>query len=252
MKNKGEKMNNFYLINKTNKSIGLISRVSTEGNELELVNRYVSFLKNKNKKNIDKCLAVFIEPKLDSGYPDIVIIEFRKKNMSKLYERSTYLDIRDLKILFECMRLKEVTIKGISDLLGFEPNEVKQSIIKFRKLNFIKSEISNKIIIDYKILNNAIKKIISIEAKIDKWNEALEQANRNFWFATESYILLNKEKCNNNILEECSRNGVGIILVNGSINTILESKSKVYPVSYGSLQFWEWIIKLGGKNDDDV
>ena len=79
--------------------------------------------------------------------------------------------------------------------------------------------------------------------KIDKWNEAIRQAGNNIWFSTESYILMNKDSCSDGILAACREQGIGIILVNGRVKTILPSNRRGFPVSYASLQFNEWILR---------
>ena len=86
-----------------------------------------------------------------------------------------------------------------------------------------------------------INKIISIEAKIDKWKEAIRQAEMNIWFSTESYILLNKNGYSQKTYDECCNKGIGIILVNGNICKELKSRKREFPVSYASLQFNEWL-----------
>ena len=57
-------------------NIGLFTRPTTQGEELELVEEFIdyyihAFLKNNKVNN----LAVFVEPKVASGFPDIVFAE---------------------------------------------------------------------------------------------------------------------------------------------------------------------------------
>ena len=91
--------------------------------------------------------------------------------------------------------------------------------------------------------NCKINKIIAIEAKIDKWHEAIRQANNNIWFSTESYILLNKDSCSTTTIDTCISDGLGIILLNGKIQKTLASTKRCIPVSYASIQFNEWILR---------
>lgn len=236
------------IFDNNDKSINYISRTATKGKEVEMVNRYVNSLCNRYKHNKEKSLSIFIEPKIESGYPDIVIVEYKKKKIDKFYKREEFLNNQDLKILFESMRMKRSTVEEIASLLGYSNcKTVEKSIDKLLAYDLVRINDSGSIISSKDLKDSAISKIVAIEAKIDKWSEALVQANRNTWFATDSYIMLNKETCNENIIESCKKQGIGIILVNGKISKILKSESKKFPISYGSLLFWEWIIRKGEK-----
>lgn len=111
------------------------------------------------------------------------------------------------------------------------------------KFNLLILDSNYKISLNRRELKKSIARITAVEAKIEKWSEALEQAKRNFWFATDSSILLNKETCNQKIIDECQKYGVGIILVNGEVVNLLKSQSRSFPISYGSLLFWNWIVR---------
>lgn len=62
------------------RNIGLYTRTVTEGEEIELVKAFIDyyihiFLKNNKVNN----LAVFIEPQIASGFPDIVLASYSPK-----------------------------------------------------------------------------------------------------------------------------------------------------------------------------
>lgn len=233
------------IFDNSDKKIGLITRPITKGVEYDLVERYIESIKKKFYKNDKKSISLFVEPKIDGGYPDLVIVEYTSDPIYGFREQGHYLENKDLKILYECMRTSGYRIQELSSLLGFTFAEVDKSIVKLLEVGLLRINSHGRIYANSLIIKKSISKIIAIEAKIDKWQEALEQASKNLWFATESYIMLNKENCNDNILEQCKRHGVGIILVNGKISKILKSNKTKFPVSYGSLVFWEWIIRKG-------
>lgn len=54
---------------------------------------------------------------------------------------------------------------------------------------------------------------------------------------------MNKDKCNETIMNVCKERGIGIILMNGKITCKLKSEKQSMPVSYSSLQFNEWILR---------
>ena len=54
---------------------------------------------------------------------------------------------------------------------------------------------------------------------------------------------MNKDSCSEEIKNICRERGIGIILVNGKVKTILSSSQRKFPVSYASLEFNEWILR---------
>ena len=93
------------------RKIGLYTRTPTEGEELELVREFISYYCDNflryNKKNN---LAVFIEPKVASGFPDIVFASYSPKimeNWSCERERLTLNDLKILSYLTEPLMKKE-------------------------------------------------------------------------------------------------------------------------------------------------
>lgn len=237
------------IFDKNDESIRLLSRPTTDGKELQMVNKYVKYLIKRYQKNKNRSISIFMETKIESGYPDLVVVEYNLDKFNDFYKRKQHLEIQDLKILFECMRLNSCSINDLVELLGFTKKNTEDSIKKLFDYGLICNSNTQKIKVIKLMKQNHIK-IIAIEAKIDKWSEALKQASRNTWFATDSYILLNKETCNNNIITECKSRGIGIILVNGKVSKPLKSETKKFPISYGSLLFWEWIVRRGEHKDE--
>ena len=64
------------IIEFNNKS-NILTRNQIQGLELELVNRFINYKKNKFEKynkNKDISMAIFEELKIESSYPDIIFI----------------------------------------------------------------------------------------------------------------------------------------------------------------------------------
>lgn len=233
------------IFNHSDASIGYVARTSTQGEEFELVNKYIEILLKKYSKLKRKHAAIFIEPQVDSGYPDIVIVEYSLKdnlNWNKLRHDLTPLD---LKILFYVMCKKNTSVFEINNTLGFSQNSIEKSVKLLSDCGLVRLSKTGKYISNVRSSSFCIiHKIISIEAKIDKWSEAIRQASNNIWFATESYVLLKKDVCREETIKKCSQVGLGIILLNGKAKTILKSEKRKFPVSYASLQFNEWILRF--------
>ncbi len=236
-------MGKVFVVNQSISSIGYVARTITFGEEYDMVNRFVSHVVRHYDGLRKKNAVIFLEPQVETGYPDIVIAEFYSFPSDK-YSIRGKLNICDLKILFHIQQNKRLSVAQLTNDLGFSTKETMKSISKLSDGGLVHLS-KKKTYVRSAALHNyyTIKKLISIEAKLDKWSEAIRQAEYNTWFASESYILLNKEKCNESIRAKCHDKGIGIILVNGRIRKILRSGSQRYPSSYASLQFNEWVYK---------
>lgn len=239
-----KRSDNIRVFSHTRPDIGYVARTSTQGQEFDMVRKYLNHLILKYSKLKYKKAAIFVEPQLDTGYPDIVIVEYFSLPTNKWELSRNDLTYTDLKILFYIQSKKSSSITEINHTLGYSVASVNNSIKKLSDSRLIYLSKSKKYVRNVKLKSYCrIHKIIAIEAKIDKWKEAIRQATNNIWFATESYILMNKESCSSAITEMCKANGIGIILVNGTIKTELASMQRQFPVSYASLQFNEWILR---------
>lgn len=237
-------MSNVIVFEKSNPSIGYVARTVTAGDELRMVYRYLSYVKNKSNNLKRKRIAIFVEPHIETGYPDLVIVEYYLPPSDIWCNARMCLNNTDLKILMHVVssRTSYLSISSICELLGFTDDTVYRSLKKLNKCKLVYLSKSQKTVRKVALEKWCrVKKIIAIEGKIDKWQRAIEQANRNTWFATESYVLLNKAHCNQKVYDICKHQGIGIVLQNGKIDTVLKSKQGMFPISYASIQFNEWI-----------
>lgn len=240
---------NVTIFKNTIQKIKFFSRTKTQGEELDMVEKYVYHIIKTNRRTKTN-LAIFYEPQLEFGYPDLVLVEYKDCKSIQWNNIRENLDIIDLKILYEINRMKAVEIDDFVNILGYNKRVVKNCLIKLKKACLIKihgERVRRLPLNSYSCIN----KIIAIEAKIDKWDAAIKQAKNSYTFATEVYVLLNKKKCTDSIIERCRKDGLGIILVNGKVENILKAAKNPYPVSYTSLLFNEWIQRyIRGENYD--
>lgn len=233
---------NIHIFGTSRPEIGYIARTTTQGQEFEMVATFIECLVSKYSKNKSKKAAIFIEPQIDTGYPDIVIIEYSSLPSLPWKKSRSNLSPNDLKLLYYIQKNHGSKIDDIIDMLGFPADTVEKSLMRLRDSGLI--YLSKKYARNTRLRSYCrVNKVIAIEAKIDKWKEAIRQANNNIWFATESYVLLNKEECSPNTLNLCKEYGLGIILVNKKIHTQLAAQKRTFPVSYASLQFNEWLLR---------
>jgi predicted transcriptional regulator len=235
-------MSDIIIFNHSLPEIGYVARTTTKGDEFDMVSQYIEYTVKKYEPLKKKKAAIFIEPQIDTGYPDIVIVEYLDPFDGLWDGNRNKLSAIDLKILFQIQTQRNVSINNLSEMLGFSSAEIKRSIHRLSKCGLIYLSKTQEHVRNVRLHSYChINKIIAIEAKIDKWSEAIRQAAKNIWFSTESFILMNKDNCNDVIIQKCKEQGVGIILVNGKVKKILDSEHRKFPVSYTSIQFNEWI-----------
>lgn len=225
--------------------IGYFARTATKGEEYDLVMDYVRFLKKKYEGLKCKNVAIFVEPQIESGYPDLVIIEYYNSPTQYLKESREKITHSDLKILMEIQLHNSISLRELSRLLGYSLVEIEKSISLLKTCGLVHLSPKSNYVRKVSIRKWCrISRIIAVEAKIDKWADALFQAQKNLWFATDSYILINKNSCSDYMRNKCKDEGIGIVLSNGSFHTFLRSSHATFPLSYASLQFNEWIQRL--------
>ena len=92
------------------KDIGLYTRPSTQGDELDLVEDFIEYyIRNFLKSNKTNNLAIFVEPKVASGFPDIVFASYSPKILENWSEQRENLETNDLKVLSQLLMTKGST-----------------------------------------------------------------------------------------------------------------------------------------------
>ena len=223
--------------------IGYISRTSTQGKEYMMVQAFLQCINDKYKNCKNKKAMVFIEPQVETGFPDIVIVEYYSLPQNCWNDARSNLNTTDLKILFYIQTNSALSLEKISHTLGFPREIVEESVQRLNKAKMVHLYKNGTVFRVPLETYCKIKNIISIEAKINKWSDAIRQANNNAWFSTESYVLLNKESYSQRISDVCEQYGVGILLFNGVLKKAKNSAFRALPVSFASLQFNEWLIR---------
>lgn len=225
-------------------------RKPIEGAELNLVYEYIQ----TNLPSIPRgqCRIIFIEPRLETSFPDIVIVDWHlstTKYWNKGRGKLTKFDVRLLHYLY---------IHGISStnkIQSLFSSSVKPSLERLYNADVISKKGENwraKPI--HKIF--AIKRLIAIEAKINEWQKGLHQAMLNTWFASESFLLIPHLPKNSTLLQDAVQSGIGILTKEHTIdNSIVSARKMDIPNSYASWLFNEWVwnleqIFIHGDSDD--
>ncbi len=226
------------------KNIGLYTRSVTEGEELELVKEFIdyyvhNFLKNNKMTN----LAVFIEPQIASGFPDIVFASYSAKIIDDWSDEREKLDTNDLKVLSYLMMSGGCTGVNLLARLKLPEKVVLEAIEKLLDAKMIRRALGMWQPVDVKNIYH-IKKLVSVEAKISDMKRVAEQSLINTWFASQSYALVNTANPQNNTIKSFEKQGTGLYCKRKGFKKVVEAQKFKLPSSYLSLQFNEWIGKM--------
>lgn len=226
---------------KNNSDIGLKVRNSTSGPEFELLQRFVEKRSKQYEKN-KASYAIFLEPRLLTGFPDAVIAEYDERKFEKWNCSRSSLAVTDIKLFYYFFLTRKAKTENIISQMGMSHNSLLQSLEKLLDAELVErknqawqivSDVKDKI---------SICNLSAIEAKINNWGRVFEQAKMNYWFARESYVLTPIAHPSNDVIEYSKRTGIGIYsMPDNKITKLTNSLRSEFLASYTSLMFNEWI-----------
>lgn len=223
-----------------NPDIGLFSRKPTEGPELDMVQGAVPRLAELFVRRGQR-VAIFWEPKIDVGFPDLVIAIFKPESYKGWSEARSLVTNRDLKIVHQLYRSRGMSSAGLEQRLGITSRELLRSLERLLDAGLISRTGSRWRLKPFAEIFG-VHRLIAIEAKLSNWVSAFAQAESNTWFASESFVLSPVSRPSIITRDRSLTNHVGILTYHdGSIEQITPSANNRLPLSYASWQFNEWI-----------
>lgn len=233
-------MSNILLINKTNNNIGLKSRVARNGPELDMVHEFIDTT-SKNFNNKKNKLAIFVEPMVDTAYPDIVLAEYNPKVLDNWDDLRSHIEITDIKIFENIRNMRGANISSIFKKTHFSYKTISQAIERLYDAKLIDRKNGKWVSKQLKEIYS-IQRLVSVEAKIGQLNTLLRQADINKWFASESYALSPTKKPQKTTIERFKNYGIGLCTLNdGKIIEFNKAEKQKLPTSYMSWMFNEWV-----------
>jgi hypothetical protein len=234
-------MDRIMLFNDNVPQIGLFTRNTTQGVEYEMVQEFIDFYCHKFLRDNKKSnLAVFIEPRITSGFPDVVLASYLPSIADNWSEERKKVDVSDLKILSYLIHtggvggerlITQLKMKEKQILISLE-RLLDASLITYRNKSWKPKELRSIF---------SIMKLVSVEAKIGDVSRVIEQSFINTWFASHSYALTSSAKPHSETIKAFSKHGLGLYCKGNSFHKVIEAKPLSLPSSYQSLQFNEWI-----------
>ncbi len=220
---------------KTNSTaLGLTLRTQREGAETELLRKFIERVQIRT--SVRDQVTLFHEPRLESGFPDLVIVVWSLAIAEKWDVSRPVLSPDDFKVLQYMSRKKEVPLQELKEVFGVK---VDSNLEKLAAASLIRKR--GRFLEAAPVRRSyAVRHIISFEAKIENWRGALQQASLNRWFATSSNILIPKIPSNSQVIPRAHQLNVGVWSLDDSVLDIRNMNTQSTPVSYASWLFNEW------------
>ena len=214
-------------------------RPGTSGPEALFVSR---FLSSGALKGVMDSPAIFNEPKLPTGFPDIVAVYLRESEITLNPTRNA-LGQDHLRLLHHVSGVRATSVQDLQSDLGWRGRILRRCIDELAEADLL--YVRGQRIIARRLRSVfAARKIVAIEAKLGNWSKALEQASSNTWFASHSYALIPRNRNLSTINAKARALGVGVIVFDGEkTETTVQAKKHELPASYGSWLFNEWTIR---------
>ncbi len=235
-----------YLYLEKDASIALNRRTLTKGPELEMVRGFLdSVYLKKTLRLRTGSTAIFLEPAIDSGYPDLVVAVYDASILSAWCAQRSELSDGDLRVLGLAARYRSVTHENIEDILGLSSSAITESLEVLAAAGvLIKNRHSWRVAARDSFFG--LKRLIAVEAKMGDARGAMHQALYNKRFASESYIMTPSSKKSTPICKLGEEWGIGILIDSGAEIALPAARVKI-PFNHVSLKFNEWIgRKLNG------
>lgn len=226
------------------KRLGILTRRNTDGIEFEMVKDFINFRRKIYKEKLDRSLAIFLEPKINNAYPDIILVEYDPSSYKIWDKARTQLELFDLKVLNHIYRHNKVSSSALITELSICYKDLLFSLERLYDSGLL-DRADKKWIIDNRSFFG-VKKIEAVEAKIGKWDDVFQQALVNKNFASKSFILTKrKSKPDDEIVSRFTEFGIGVYLFDDvKFIKISEAKKNEFPINYISLYINEWIGRM--------
>ncbi len=219
------------------RSAGLSLRASQDGPECALVLEYVkSYLPHPLRGHR---LTVFLEPAIESGFPDIVAVYWHVRTAMRWPAARAELKTTDFCVAHF---LATAGPADIDRLRRFFPANPMKSLERLMAAGVVRRTSSEWRLRPLREVF-AVRRLVAIEAKVIDWQKGLVQAMQNTWFASESYLLLPRVPRGSVLLEEATRLGIGVRVRDQLLDGPDRAQKEDVPRSYASWLFNEWAWK---------
>lgn len=178
--------------------------------------------------------TVFREPWLECGIPDLVIAVWHVPTVESWVDARAHVQAADLRVLQFLVHAQGSTLDDLIAVYGPKVSVIldrlcEAQLVRRRHRSFEPAALSRTF---------GLRAIISVEAKMSDWRHAVAQAERNFWFACASYVLMPERRL------EQKQSGLGRVRFCTPESIILRTPIKRMPPiprCYAVWLFNEWV-----------
>ncbi len=228
-------------------SFGARLRPRASGRETTLVDEFLERLEVRLSPGC--CAAIFREPHLECGVPDLVIAVWHLETARRWEPERAKVDAGDLRVLQYMLNAERT---DDADLYQIFNSRLMRSINRLDRAGMIR-RVRDRWVPRSLRYNFALRRLISVEAKATDRAPAIEQAFRNLWFATDSLVLFPRAPRSVRVHEYAKAMSVGLVTLDApAIDARTRSESR-QPKCYASWLFneWAWRDFSGGQDDGD-
>ena len=186
-------------------------------------------------------VTAFREPRLESGFPDLVLVIWNIETAKRWKPIRASLKTHDIRVMQHITKCKSVSLDALSYLFA---DKAKKSLENSKKPRWSGEQETRGSSIFVQVF--AAKHIVAIEAKISEWSAAIEQASLNTWFASSSYVLVPHIPRKSQILASATLRGVGVWTKSETPQPRSIPTTRRLPLSYASWFFNEWPASTHG------
>lgn len=220
--------------------LGASFRRQTGGPECELVDWFLG--QNPIPAPRGCRTTMFREPRLESGFPDLVAVIWHQKTANNWCEARAELTAADIRVLHYLAHHGPCTQEELSAIFVERlPSRLERLLdaetVRRTSSRWYARPLSQIF---------AVRRLVAVEAKLSQWTAVLEQAQLNTWFASESYVLIPKLPRAESFSDSARLHGIGIwTQEHGEVHSASHLGERL-PRSYASWLFNEWVWQAHG------
>lgn len=188
-----------------------------------------------------RTLTVFLQPALETGFPDLVAIVWRASRACNWSNARAQLRREDVRLLHLLGAHGWLELSMLEHLF---PRSLVGSLYRLEAAGLIlggRQKVRARTMRDIFF----VERIVSIEAKVATTQRLMVQAYNNAWFSSESYALLPVRRATSSTVDRAARFGIGLIgHVDEETSLFSRPAARAVPASYGSWLFNEWVWRL--------
>jgi hypothetical protein len=213
-------------------------RKAVGGPEGKLIRQFLGSLCNYIRTN--KETVVFVEPRIESGVPDVVVVKIKASALRLWNDAREKLDATDLRLLHFLSQLRP---RSSGELGAIFKIGVEKSLVRLAEAGLIRQRKGRWATVS-KSSGFAASEIFAIEAKINEWKRVRHQAELNTWFASRSIVLVSRIEQAAILRARLTGSGLGIWICNGKDSMYVAGRARSLPRSYVSWLFSELACKV--------